>query len=187
MSETIPLPKKDREPLAARLFDVFESEQELRRQPEPPESEPIAFSRLYAYASGARAEDAEVAAALARDGGLRRDFQRLLARAAPYYMPQVAAASTGPVSERVGAGCRIRLEPSKAEAGQVYVIVELDDKEAQPGTMFVVDGDGEGDGEGWTQRQALPPARDGVIQILAAEGSELVRGLGNLKSEVYLR
>ncbi len=183
MSETIPLPKKDRELLAARLFDVFESEQELRRQPEPPESEPIAFSRLYAYATGARAEDAEVAAALARDGGLRRDFQRLLARAAPYYMPQVAAASTGPVSERVGAGCRIRLEPSKAEAGQVYVIVELDDKEAQPGTMFVVDEDG----EGRTQRQALPPARDGVIQILAAEGSELVRGLGNLKSEVYLR
>mgnify|MGYP001387565028 CR=1 FL=1 len=181
MTEAIPLPKKERQPLAARLFDVFESEGELRRPLEPSESGAIAFNRLYAYASGARDEDPEVEAALARDGGLRKDFQRLLERVAPYYMPQVAAASTGPISERVGAGCRIRLEPSKAEAGQIYVIVELADKTAQPVTLFVVDDQGQ------TQRLALPAARDGVIQILAAEGSELVSALGHIKSEVYLR
>ncbi len=182
MTEFIPLPDKDRDPLAARLYDLFESERELRRQPELSESGgTIAFSRLYAYATGSRAEDPGVEAALARDGALRKDFQRLLERAAVYYVPQVAAASSGRVSVREGAGCRIRLEPSKAEAGQVYVIVELADKAAQPMTMFVVDGDGQ------TLRLPLPAARDGVIQILAAEGSELVTALGDLKSEVYLR
>ncbi|MDP6404795.1 MAG: hypothetical protein QF797_06280 [Alphaproteobacteria bacterium] len=185
MTEAIPLPDKDREPLAARLFDVFESEHELHRQSEVSEagesSGVIAFSRLYAYATGARSEDAEVEAALARNDGLRRDFQRLLERAAPYYMPQVAAASTGPITTREGAGCRIRLEPSRAETGQIYVIVELDDKAAQPMTMFVVDGDGQ------TLRLPLPAARDGVIQILAGEESDLVKALSDLKSEVYLR
>ena len=186
MTEAIPWPDKDREPLAARLFEVLESERELRRDADTDtEGGPIAFSRLYAYATGARAEDAEVEAALARNSGLRRDFQRLLERAAPYYLPQVAAASTGPVSLREGAGCCIRLQPSKAEAGQVYVIVELTDKAAQPQTMFVVDSGGEGGGQ--TLRLPLPAARDGVIQILVAEGSELVRGLSNLTSEVYLR
>jgi len=170
-----------------KAFDALLKLDELRRpaDPEAAASRPIPVSRLYDYATDAqRDDDAEVEEALARDPRLAADLRRLLEKTALRHVPRAVAASTGPVRERHGEGCRVRLQPSRAEPGQTYVIIEIappSDPAESPRALFVCDAGNR------CRRYTLPEARDGVVQLLAEAQSDLVRALEDIRSEVYLR
>lgn len=143
----------------------------------------IALSRLYTYVTEPGGpEDPELERALEEDPALGADFRRLLEKTAASYLPQVAAASSGTVERREGPGCRIRFEVSRAEPSQTYVIFELSDPETPiPSALFVCYA------EYRCAKFALPPAHDGVIQILLEQDSDLLAKLRDIKTEVFLR
>lgn len=146
---------------------------------------PVPLSRLYDYASDIRRDnDAWLERALAGDPRLAADLRLLLGQTAIRHLPRAAAASSGPVRERHGEGCRVRLQPSRAEPGQTYVIIEMipgGEPAPAPRAFFVCDAGNN------CRRYTLPEARDGIVQLLAEARSDLVRALEDIRTEIYLR
>ncbi len=69
-----------------------------------------------------------------------------------------------------------------AEPRQTYVIIELDDDPGTPRTtLFTCDA------ENRCLKSPLPEARDGVVQMLLDEDSELLRALLDIKTEIFIR
>jgi len=170
---------------AETLFDALLKLDVLKRPADEPASRSVPLSRLYEYASqAARGDDAEVEEALGRDPRLSADLRLLLEKTALHYLPRAAAAAgSEPVRERHGEGCRVRLQPSRAEPGQLYVIIEVLPPSAPvdtPRALFVCDA------ENRCRRYLLPEPREGVVQLLAEAHSDLVRALEDTRSEVYL-
>jgi hypothetical protein len=120
----------------------------------------------------------EVDEELRKSHKLRADFDHLLRRMARYSLPRLAAASSGAAITRTAEGCRITLRPSRADPTQIYVIIEADG----PAQTLFVRSD-----QGSHVRHPLPSAQDGVVQLLAEEGSDLVAALRDVESEVFLR
>lgn len=176
-------PTGPRRALAERLFATIYGARQLRSGSySPPDRLRVPLSRLFDYATDvARDDDPEIAASLKSDPFLAQDLKRLLQQTAMRQLPRVAAASTALVPTREGAGCRIRLMPSKADPSQVYVVIEILDSGAAPPALFVCDA------EDRCQRFPLPPAKDGVVQMLVAADSELVKALSDVKTEVFMR
>ncbi len=143
----------------------------------------VAFADLYAYAVDPGHEPADrLLDALDTDTGLQADFQRLLKNTARYYMPEVAAASTGALDSREVDGCKILFKSSRADPDQVYVIVEATaDKTFAPEMLFVQFPDGR------TRRTELGGGRDGRTQILLDRASEIAQGLMDINTEVYVK
>ncbi len=142
----------------------------------------IGFAEIYAYATQPQHEpSAELLSALDGDVRVRRDFEALLRNVSVYWMPQVAAASSGEISTREIEGCRIEFRVSKAAADQIFVIIELVDKSAAPRNLFVCGKNGP------VRRMDLPEARDGRVQLLLEVDSEIASGLRDVESEVFLR
>lgn len=142
----------------------------------------IGFAELYAYATQPdHVPSATLLAALDTEGRVRRDFESLLQNVSVYWMPQVAAASSGTISTREIDGCRITFRRSKADAGQIFAIIELADRTANPNTLFVY-----GKNRPMT-KVALPEARDGRIQLLLEAESDVAQGLLDIETEVVLR
>lgn len=167
---------------ARQLFDAISNLQSLEPDGEDGRARKIAFSRLYAFATGMDGDDdSELERLLREDLGLRRDFRRLLQKTAKWHVPRVAAASTGGISQRGGVNCRIRFEASRAEPDQTYVIIETTDRDMPtPTALFVCDAADHCD------KFPLPRARDGVIQLLLARDSELLNKLLDIDTEIYL-
>lgn len=178
------LPPEEGLGLTRQLFDAISNLQGLKPGVEDSKAKKIAFSRLYAYATGVDGDgdpDPELERMLGEDLATRRDFRRLLQKTAKWHMPQVAAASTGAISQRGGVNCRIRFEISRAEPDQTYVIIEATDSDMPaPATLFVCDVEDRCD------KFPLPRARDGVIQLLLARNSELLAKLQDINTEIYL-
>jgi len=143
----------------------------------------IAFADLYAYAVDPNHEPADrLLNALDTDAGLQADFQRLLRNTARYYMPEVAAASSGTLESREVDGCRIVFRPSRADPDQLYVIVEATaDKAFNPEVLFVQFADGR------SRRAPLPGAQNGKVQILLDRNSDIATGLLDISTEVYVK
>ena len=184
MTKRIRLPEGAGLDVLRQLFDaIMNLEDVTKAKGEPFRRRSIAFSRLYTYVTEPGVpEDPELERALEEDPALCADFRRLLEKTAASYLPQVAAASSGTVEQREGQGCRIRFEASRAEPSQTYVIIELSDPEApMPGALFVCCA------EYRCVKFALPPAHDGVIQILLEQDSDLLAKLRDIKTEVFLR
>ena len=142
----------------------------------------VGFSELYAYATQAdRAPRRELLVALDADACLRRKFEALLRETSMYHLPRVAAAAASDISRREAEGCRISLRSSRAEESQVFVIIELSDPAARPGSLFVC-----GKDRG-VRRVDLSEPRDGRIQLLLENDSDIVQGLRDIETEVFLR
>jgi len=142
----------------------------------------LSFAHLYDYASGAADADGQIDQALHANPRLRADLRALLAKVALNTLPEVAAASSGDLESRETDQCRIRIEPSRAEADQVYVIIELVDPSAtMPRVLFTCTTDDRSD------RIDLPEGRDGVIQVLLDRSAPVLTSLRDHKAEVYLR
>lgn len=132
----------------------------------------LTASALYA----ARDHELELAPAA------RRVHSRMVADSARAVLPFARAASSGAAARR-GDGCQIRIEQSRAEPDQYFVLVELAKGLAAdaPTALVVCDSDDR------CQRFPLPAARDGVAQLIADAGSDLMRLISDPSSKVYLR
>jgi hypothetical protein len=184
MTKRSRLPEDEGLDLLRELFvAIMDLDDITKATAEPFRRRSIALGRFYTYVTEPGGpEDPELERALEEDPALRADFRRLLEKTAASYLPQVAAASSGTVERREGQGCRIRFEASRAEPNQTYVIIELSDPETpMPGALFVFYA------EYRCVRFALPPAHDGVIQILLEQDSDLLAKLRDIKTEVFLR
>jgi hypothetical protein len=143
----------------------------------------IGFADLYAYATNPHfTPDPALVEALEGDVQLMSDFQRLLSNTAVIRMPQVAAASSGERTYREADGCKIVFKESRADPAQVFVIIELINKQAAlPMMMFICHPDDS------CRRVILGDSVDGRIQLLVDRDSHIVRGLSEVSTEVYLR
>ncbi len=143
----------------------------------------ISPATLFAHANGQGAAfDAGVKAALANNPSLRTVYRKFLDQASAYYVPEAMAASSEALLERIGKGCRIRMEQSRAQSEQIYVIVELEEAQGgAPSALVICDTDLS------CATYELPAFRDGIAQLIAERGSELVRLLNNPKTEAFLR
>lgn len=153
------------------------------RSPSAAPTARVGFGDLYAFAASPAARmDARLASALISMPSLRRDLDALLDRISQYRFPRVAAASGGDTGGREGDGYAIRIKPSKAEPEQVYVLVTVADPAGRyPTALFFRTGDGR------YGAIALPAFVGDTAQLLAEEGSELVRALRDVDAEVFLR
>ena len=177
------LDERDRE-LAQSIHDALDTARRIV-DPSSPASDvrgQYSGTRLYAYATDPEAiDDPDLAAALESDRELAADFLRLLQRTALVRFPQVAAASSGAVNSRNAEGYRISFEESRAEPTQTYVIIEVAaDRDVSPKCLFLCR-------EGrQTQKIALPPSRNGVVQVLLNNDDDALVELRHPDSEVYL-
>ena len=142
----------------------------------------VGFSEIHAYATQPDHSPSDaLLRALHSDGRVRRDFEALLKNVSVYWMPQVAAASSGDVSTREIDGCRMTFRASRADPDQIFVIIEFTDTSARPSTLFVCGQDKP------MSKVELPVARDGRIQLLLDANSDAVKGLRDIATEVFLR
>ena len=148
------------------------------------EAEPgIAFSRLYQYARGDISLDAALLAALKQNKSLARDFNALLQKLSWDSLPQVAAATTDTdLRLRETDLCAIRIEPSRAEPDQVYVILELKDPAAAPPDLLITSA-----ADGGIETLALPDPDDGVIQLLLQADDAVLLAMQDHATWVFLR
>lgn len=143
----------------------------------------IAFRDLLVWTKGPAANlPIAYKQALLANPALRRDFDRLLARTAEWRCERAAAASSGLLESREGNGFRVRLKPSLAAAGQVYLLIEfIGATPASPPRTLVVNG-----ADGDCVRLELPDLQDGTAQILTDENAEVIRLLRDPKTEIFL-
>ena len=85
-------------------------------------------------------------------------------------------------ARRPDSGFRITLRKSRAEPSQVYIIIDLADYDGAPPSHLFVLGE-----EIRACKHSLPPPMGGAIQILAEDGSDIIRALEDRHSEVFLR
>lgn len=138
-------------------------------------------SRLYCAATS-REGDPTVEAVLDGSLGARGFYRRAVAASSLFSLPEARAASSGAALARHGEGCRIRTEQSRAEPDQYFVVVEVTRSERPAPTSLVVC-----DSEDRVRRFPLPALRDGVAQMIAEAGSDLLRLIGDPTTKVFLR
>lgn len=153
--------------------------------PEPPHgARPPRFDELYAAALDpvAGLGDA-LAGALADDAGARAEFEAIIRDVSVCWFPVAAAAAGGGgLDVREEQGFRIRVRPSSAEDGQVYLLIHaVEGIDAKPSVLVAMPPDGP------PVRVALPEDIDGVYQLIAREDSALVRAVRDPDSRLALR
>ncbi len=168
--------------LAERALDVLDDTDHLQDGVQAAAPRAVAFGELYAYATDpAYQASPALTQALGRDLALRRDLERLLRNTATQHLPRVAAASSGAIQARETETCRIAFRPSRADPGQIYVILEMKAPGAEaPSVLFAFSPD-----RRWV-RLPLPEASDGRIQVLLDADSEVLQALRDIHTEVYL-
>ena len=143
----------------------------------------VSPAMLFAHANGQGSEfDGSVKEALARNPRLRTIYRKFLDQGCAFYLPEAMAASSEAFLDRRGKGCRIRMEQSRAQSDQIYVIVELEDTAGDtPSALVICDTDLS------CTTYELPAFRGGIAQLIAERESELVKLLNNPKTEAFLR
>lgn len=140
----------------------------------------LAISRLYGYVQGGT--DEAVSRALRSDLAVRRVYQNLVRQHAQFHIPQAIAASSEAYPQRHCAGCRLRLQASRAQEDQLYLIIELADQRAEsPARLNLFGADDD------FAAVDLPAQRNGVIQTLLDKDSPQARLLADPKTEIILR
>ncbi|MBT3307036.1 MAG: hypothetical protein HN377_11210 [Alphaproteobacteria bacterium] len=169
---------------AEQVFDALTTLDALSAKDETTaEAKGVGFTELYSFATDpASVMDDNLRRALNDNERLRNDMDQILDKTALYHFPLVAAASSGAVDERDGEGFKIRLRQSRAERSQTYVMIELDETNmARPSTLFVRSAEND------YGKYPLPEAQGGVIQLLVESGSDLVKALRDVHTEVFIR
>ncbi len=143
----------------------------------------VAFPLLYRYANDPGYElSPENARKLASDPAAQADLERLISAAAIAYVPRQAAAASGDVRRRETEAAVLTLIPSKADAGQVYLGIELRNPEgSMPVQLFTGK-----PGASWL-RLALPAFSAARAQVLLDANSDIAQLLSDPGAEVYLR
>ncbi len=141
------------------------------------------FADLYAWVTDPAFQlSAEQEEWIEQDPALRRTLALLVGRVGQLRAAAAAAASSGGLQVRRGDGFTVRLTPSRADAAQIYVSIEIDpDTSAAPPGLLLVLRD-----EFLVGRLALPEAADGIIQVIDRTDSAAVRGLRAAETELVL-
>ena len=145
-------------------------------------SDELSPSRLYAYLTSFTGVDEKLELKVQENVNLRRLYREIVDQTARYRLPEAMAASSEEYPIRHGNGCTIRMEPSRAEPDQVYVIIEFTgDVDQVPRSMFVCAEDKT------CTRFELPELKDGIVQFISDSQSNLIKLLMNPKTEAFLR
>lgn len=145
----------------------------------------VTASHILNYARGAfLANQAQVEHAIANDLRWRQLYSKALKTGRFSYAPKVAAASDGQLSERQGDGYSLRWRSSRAEAGQVYLMLSVDaEQEYEGGSELVL--------HVLTEHQAarcsFPALHDGRSQVVIESQDLLLALLTNKDAELFLR
>ena len=145
------------------------------------------FARLHAALHGGEALPADIADALRSDRGFREDFDLLLRRSAVRHLPRAAAAAGhGDVTRREAGGLVLRMVASRAQGGQVYLLVELPEEAAGDGERTTLSRIVVGNAAGEFLKRDLPAAEGGVIRLLMEADDPLARAVGDPATEIFL-
>ncbi len=93
-----------------------------------------------------------------------------------------AAASSGAITTRDGTGFHMTLRQSRADRGQIYLIIRLGPTVIAPPSLLFVISDHDG-----CKRIKLPEPTDGVVQMLLDVNSDLATALRDPNTDVFLR
>ena len=160
------------------MFDASYLLEQLTASDLPPGSERIPFARLYAYTQEIET-DSEIEAALHENATFRADYRRLVEKHSTPFIPLAIAADSGETHVREGIGCRLLFVPSSAEPSQTYVIVEFTEPSSAPAsTLFLFDR------EDMCDKIPLEAARDGKVQLLLENSSDLLARLMDKDTEI---
>ena len=181
------IPPARRDAMRRRFTVLFAADllAEPDAPPAPPETgtRPLRFDELYEAATNPSVPlTGRVAGALEADPDLRAEFEALLEAHAVCWFP-VAAAAAGEegLGRREADGFRIHVRPSAAGAGQVYVLIRVEDGDAKPAALVALPPDGP------SLRVPLPEAIEGVYQLIEQEDSALVRAIRDPASKLALQ
>lgn len=116
-----PPPERD---AVEQAFIAIKGEQGLNQ---PVDNKPVLFAEVLHYVKGTAPVDyVRVEEALGTDLGLRRLFNQLLAEHRLAFAPMEASADDGrDIDRRVSRGFSLAFRASRADATQIYVILEL--------------------------------------------------------------
>lgn len=170
--------------LADQVFTALAVADDLMRPRSEPSPMRLTAGQVHAWALNPELElDDEARVALRNHPRLAELLDGLIRRNPVRMFPRAAAAADGPtLDRRLADGFRIRLVPSRSTRGQTYVIIDLPLGLAQPAVaMFMV----RPDAVPWKFR--LPPPMHGQVQLLAESESDLVVGLADPETEIFLR
>lgn len=168
---------------ARQRFAEYELTAELTNGDNGAETARVTLSQIHQAASNPHLPiPAGIATAMLRHPGLRSVYKDLVARSSHYQITEARAASSDELPTRYGNGCKIRFEQARAEVGQVYVIIELDDPTQEPPTSLVFC-----DADNFCTSVQLQAWRNGVTQIIVDAESELLRFARDPKSTAFMR
>ena len=175
------IPKtKELETVKQAFVELEATETLINHLPEH-KTDSIAASDLFAYARGDGGKAQQIKAALIRFPSMRKVLKGFLIQVSSYYLPEAIAASTEEIPERGIEGCRLRLEISRAETNQYYLIIELGENGEIPSSLVLCDLN-----DRFEQIQ-LPPPRRGTIQVTVTIESGIPDMLRDPKTAIYLR
>lgn len=169
--------------LKDQALDIFQDRQSAKNLVEKAgqvKAVHLSASRIMAYINGL--EDEGVREALATDLSVRRVYKSIVKAQSRFHIPQAIAASSEEYPERHVAGCSVRLQTSKAQSDQLYLIIEFSDKKGDMPKKLVCVGSDE-----TLADLDLPVGRNGVIQTIIETSSQLAKLLADPKTEIYLR
>jgi len=141
----------------------------------------IAASDLYAYAKGDSDKSQVISEAMLKSPSMRCAYQSMVETTAVYLMPEAVAASSEEFPLRQAGGCQIRVEKSRAEDTQFYILITLPTERVKtPELMTIIEPNQA------SERLELPAPRRGLIQVSIDEGSGIPNMLRNPKTAIYL-
>lgn len=170
---------EDRCYAAARVENVLSRAQSI--QSLDPADRPVSLSLLYDYAVRQTAElSPQQRVSIAQNEMMSAALDQLLQEASIAYFPKLAAASSGESKIREQDGFEIKLEPSRAHADQVYLIITNRGNPDRVVRYLNITSEGRP-----PVFAELPEMRDGRAQMLLAADSEIVQAFRNA-SNIFL-
>ena len=124
--------------------------------------------------------DDEFLQLLGSDQNIQNDFTIMLQNISHQFMPRVAAASTGSIDIREIDGFKLKFLQSKAQAEQIYIVIEMQETDDPPGMLFIKEP------KGSIKRIALPKFSNGRVQLLFDVRDPDLIALRNINSEVFI-
>lgn len=167
--------------MVQQAFAEIEAVETLVHPTLPTSPGKISAGDLFAYASGDGARAAQVKVALLKYPAMGAALKSMLGSAALYHIPEAIAASTDEFPERRAGGCIMRVEASRAEPDQHYLIIEIMSGHETPSMLTLCSSDNQ------VEILDLPAPRRGVVQLPITADSGIPDLLRDPKTAVFLR
>jgi hypothetical protein len=165
---------------AKNIFEQLALRQELTSSEQ---TQGMAASALYGLASNILTSEQALNVQQQLNDNLpaRRVYRQMIKQISDFHFPQAIAAATDMLPVRNAQGCRIRLQESKAEPDQLYLIIEFSEGvKSVPRKLTVFDAEDNSFG------MDLSAPRNGIIQMIIERTEKIATLLSDPKSEAFL-